>query len=889
MDPRIERPSLEREVEEELRFHVDMRVRELVGQGWSEDEARAEAVRRLGDVERVKARMRKQGRGREMKTTMGHLWDETRQNLAFAWRQLRRAPAFATTAMLTLAVAIGAGTAVFSVLNAVLLRPLPYPEPDRLSIVWTRYLPASGFDISKFFLSVPEFYDLREGARSFERLGMWTNSTRTLTGDGEEAERVAVGLFSRDMFPVLGVTPLHGRWFSAAEDTPGAAPTMILGYDLWQRRFGGDPAVVGRSLDVNGEATQVVGVMPQGFAFPRMAEAYLPLGIDQAAASSYGRGAHGWGAVGRRHAGVTQADLDAELALIGDRWAEEFEHNEAHFAWAATLKEDTLGDAPGILLSLSVAVGLVLLIGCANVANLLLARGERRHVEVAVRAALGADAGRITRQLVTESLLLAVGGAVLGLGLAYGGTRLLIGMDPGALPRLEQVQVDGTVLLFALGAAVATTLLFGVVPALLAGRRVGRSVAAASSRSTGSRARSRLRRALVTGEVALGLVVVIVAGLMGRTMAALTAADPGLEVDNVLTFTVSLPTASYPEDAQVPDDMGRMVASLRALPSVTAVAASSALPYSRSSSRWDFLLDDRPPREEGDQAWSAEIALVLPGYFEALGIPVLEGRGFTESDRADGAMVGVVSETMARTFWPGESPVGKRWAYPSGDSARVWITAVGVVPDQVNSRVDQEANPQIYLPAHQSGISAYGFPRTYQVAVRSPLGPETVTEAVRRAVADFDADLPLYDVTTLEETVTAAYADTRLVTTLLVVFAFIALVLAAVGIYGVVSYSVAGRTREIGIRVALGARRHAVIRMIIGEGIRPVLLGLLLGLSGAWFARELVASLLFGVSENDPVTFTVLPLALLLVGAAASLVPALRATRIAPTEALREE
>lgn len=889
MDPRIVRPSLDREVEEEIRFHVDMRVRELVRRGWSEDEARAEALRRFGNLDRVKADMRDHGRGREMKTTMAHLWDETTQNLTFAWRQLRRAPAFTTTAILTLGVAIGAGTAVFSVLNAVLLKPLPYPESDRLSILWTRYLAESGFEIDKFFMSVPEIMDLKDGMESFERLGMWTNSSRTLTGDGEGAERVGVGLFSHDMFPVFDVAPLHGRWFNPEEDTPAAAPVMVLGYELWQRRFGGDPEVVGRSILVNGEATRVVGVMPGGFAFPSMAEAYLPLGIDRAAASEFGRAAHGWGAVGRRAPGVTQADVDTELELFRSRWAAEFEHHRAHFAWANPMKTEVVGDAPRILLALSVAAGLLLLIGCANVANLLLARAERRQDEVAVRAALGAGGGRITRQLVTESLLLAVGGSVLGVGLAYVGTRGLIALDPSALPRLAEVKIGGAVLGFAVLAAVVTTLLFGVGPSLLASRRVARSVSTSVSRTSGSRSRSRLRRTLVAGEVALGLVVVIVAGLMGRTMTALTTADPGLEVENVLTFSLNLPSGSYPDPARVPEEMERLLERLRALPGVSHVAAASTLPYAQGASRWDFVLEGRPPRQEGELARNAEINLALPGYFEALGIPVLEGRGFTEADRADGAMVGVVSETMARTYWPGESAVGKRWGYPRGDSVSVWITAVGVVADQVTTRVDRDVNPQVYIPALQAGVSGYEFPRTYDVAVRSPLGPDAVTEAVRRAVSDFDRDLPLYDLDTLEDTVAEAYADTRIVTTLLGVFAAIALILAAVGIYGVVSYSVAGRTREIGVRVALGAGRDNVTRMIVGEGVRPVLIGLALGLVGAWVARTLVASFLYGVSENDPLTFTVLPGLLLVVGVAASLAPALRATRVAPTEALKAE
>jgi predicted permease len=893
MDPRIVRPTVEREVEDELAFHVEMRVRTLMEEGWSEADARAEALRRLGDVERVKADCRDLGRGRDGKMMRRQWWDEIRSDVAYAWRQLRRAPAFTAAAVVTLAVAVGASTGVFGVVNAVLLRPLPFPEDESLSILWTRYLPPSGFDIDKFALSVPEFFDIQEGSRSFQHLGMFATGSRALTGDGDAAERVDVGRYSRDIFPALGVAPLHGRWFTADEDRADAAPVTVLGYELWRDRYGGDPTLVGRTILVNGEATEVVGVMPPGFSFPRGSAAYIPLGIDPASASEYGRGAHGWVGLGRRKPGVTQADVDAELAVFRERWAQDHEHNVAHYAWSRTLPAEVVGDAPRILAALMAAVGLILLIGCANVANLLLARGERRYAEVAVRTALGADRGRITRQLVTESLVLAVVGGVAGVGLAHLGTRALIAVNPEALPRLEEVTLGGPVLAFALGAALLTAVLFGVVPAVLTGRRGVATAASAASRAVGNRGRSGLRRALVAGEVALSLVVVILAGLMGRTMGALTGADPGLDTENLLAFDLTLPSASYPDDAQAPETMRRLLEGVQAVPGATVVTAGSGLPYGGSSSRWDFELDDRPPRQEGELARNAEVRLVLPGYFQALGIPVVAGRGFTGADGPDDALVGVVSETMARTYWPGESPLGKRWGYQrrddQGELYVPWITVVGVVPDQVLSRVDADVIPQVYLPALQAGLSGYGWPRTYQVAVRTGVDAVGLVPEVRQAVAAFDPDLPLYQVTTMEDQVSAAYADTRMITNLLGLFALIAAILAAVGIYGVISYTVSGRTREIGVRVALGAARGQVTRMVVAEGAPPIVLGLVLGLVGAWFASRLVEAFLFGVTPADPMTFTLLPLGMVSVGFLASLVPALRASRIPPTEALREE
>jgi putative ABC transport system permease protein len=879
-------PTVEREVDEEFDHHVEMRVRDLRAEGWTEDDARREAVRRFGDMDRLKADCRDLGTRRDVEMDRRLWWDEVRQDLRYAVRQLRRAPSFAAITILTLGVAIGANSAVFSVVNAVLLQPLPYPESDRLTTLWTRYLPPSGFDIPQFAISGPEILDYQETTRTLESLGIYYVSSRTVTGDGEAAERVRVGEISATVFPTLEVQAELGRWFTPEEDVPDGPAVAMLSHALWVDRFGADPTVLGRSILMNGVSTEVVGVMPEGFAYPGEAQAWVPLGL--ARENQGGRGGHGLYAVGRLAEGMTDADVDAELEVVRERWAQEYEHNVAHYIFARDLHEEVVGDAPRRLRLLMAAVGLVLLIACANIANLLLARAERRQSEVAVRRTLGAGRGRITRQLATESIVLAGLSALAGLGLAQLGLRALVAIDPEALPRLDEVRLDGQVLLFTLAVTVLTALLFGVLPAYLSGRRASPTLASSSGRAVGGRRRSTLRRMLVSGEVAMSLVVVVLAALVVRSFAALASTDPRMDPANLVTFSVSLPETSYPDTEIVPAEMERMLDGLRALPGVESATATTSLPF-RGMSQWDFQLNDRPARQEGEMAWNAGISHVADGYFETLGIPILDGRTIEAQDRRDGQLVAVVSEAMAERYWPGERVIGKQFGYAFDEIETPWITIVGLVPDPVTSSLDAEPYPHVYIPQSQAGVSTYDVPRSMQIAVRGSTSAESVLPGIRQAMSDFDSDLALYQLSTMEDIVSASVAGPRVTTNLLGVFAVIALMLAAVGVYGVISYSVAGRTREIGVRVALGAERSEITRLILGEGARPVVVGVVVGLAGAWFSTRLVESMLYDVEPTDPVTFSTIPLVLLTVGVVASLIPALRATRIAPTEALREE
>ncbi len=864
-----------------------MRVKELVGKGFTEEAARAEAVRRFGNMDRVKADCR--GLGKRRNAAMGRRgrWDALLQDVRYSVRQLRRAPVFAGVAILTLALAIGANTAVFSVVRGVLLNPLPYPASGDLGIIWSRYLPESGFDLPKFALSGPEAMDYREVTTAFQDVGIFTGGSRTLTGEGEEAERIDVGFLSASMRRTIGVEPILGRWFTAEEDVPGGPDVALVSEEVWTRRFGADPAVVGRTIRMNGEPVEVIGVMPEELGLPGESEAWLPLRMTRDNAGN--RASHGYLAIGRLAPGATFGDADAELAVLRERWAAEYEHNVGHYLWTQPLRTEIVADAPGILRLLMGAVLLVLLIACANIANLLMARAERRQGEVGVRQALGADRGRITRQLLTESLVLAGVAGLLGVALAFVGTRILIALDPDALPRLAEARIDGLVLLFTLGVALVTALLFGMLPAWVAGRRATSTLASSSGRTAGSRSRTTLRRLLVAGEVGVSVVVVILAGLLVRSLTALSNQDSGLAEDHLVAFSLTLPQSAYPDRETVHLDFQRITEGLAAVPGVEAVTAATFLPFQGGTMQWDFQLDDRPPRQQGDRAWNAHLTMVQPGYVDALGMELLQGRGLTAADDEDAPLVGLINRAMAETYWAGEDVLGKRWGYALNDSTTSWITVVGVVENPVRGRVDEDPYPHAWIPLAQSPRAADYVPRSLRIAARTAVAEASVVPALRRAVAEADPDLPIYELYFMEEAVSDSLAQPRLVANLLGVFGLLALVLSLSGIYGVLAYSVAGRRREIGVRVALGAGRAQVVRMIVSEGVRPVVLGVVLGLAGAALVTGFLQSLLYGVAPLDPATFVLVPVLLLGAAAVASWLPARRAANVPPTQALQTD
>jgi putative ABC transport system permease protein len=824
-------------------------------------------------------------RSRE-ETTMGWTWmDGLRHDLVFAFRTLRKSPAMTAAAVLTLGVGIGATTAVFSVVKGVILDPLPFEEPDRLVQVWTRYLPPSGFDIAQFPISGPEILDYRDQNRSFASLGYYSTGSRDLTGEGAEPQRIRTVFVSHRVLPTLGVEPMLGRWIRPEEDLPGAGNVVLLTHDLWAARFGSDPDIVGRTISISGRTALVAGVMPAGFAFPDARYQLIEnMGLDET--DPGGRAAHWLRGIGRLRPGVGLDHVRAEAEGIHAGWAEQYPHNVAHFPIFHRLSDDVVGGSVRQTLTLLMsAVVVVLLIAVVNVANLLMARGESRQAEMAVRNAIGAGPARLVRQLLTESLTLAMMGSVLGLAIARWGTAALLRSAPATLPRSGEVGMDAGVLIFSAAVTVAAALLFGLAPALQAGRAPAAALGGERS-GTASGGRRRYRQVLVSAEVGLSVVVVLAAGLIVRSYRELTAVDPGVRVAGMLTFQLNLPRARYPEDAAAGLFFDELRTRLEALPGVRAASAASRLPLSGDAGRSDFRIEGRSVPADGERMWNAEWSVVLPGYFRTAGIRVLSGRTFTAADGPDSEPVVVIGRQTAELFFAGEDPLGARIAIQSDNP--VWARIVGVVEGTRTSSLDGELWPQAYVAQGQAA-RVYFAPRVMGYTVQTDLAPERLVPAIRAAVAELDGDLPLASVRTMDQAFRDAVARPRLLTRLLGAFAFIALLLAGVGIYGVVSYSVARRTREMGIRLALGAEVRQLSRLLIMEGTWPALLGVGLGLPLAVASSGLVAGLLYGVSARDPLTFGVVPLILILVALASSYLPARRATGMAPSTALREE
>lgn len=823
--------------------------------------------------------------------------DATKQDLRYAVRSLGKRPGFTAAVVATLAIGIGANAAVFTVLNSVLLRPLPYEEPDALVSLWTRYLPSSGLDIPRFPLSAPEVMDYREGSETLEEVVPYRTTEMSITGTEGEPARLAVGQVGRGLFDLLGVEAARGRTFVGEEQGPGGPPAAVLSHRLWRGRFGGDPDIVDREVTLDGRRTRVVGIMPEGFAFPSdRVEAWVPLGLDAASASP--RAAHYLLALGRLAPGASLARARSEAETIRSAWNEEFEHHAmGHYVFLTPLREDLVGDVAPLLWLLTAAVALVLLIACANVANLLLARGEGRGREMSVRAALGAGRGRLVRQLLTESILLSSAGGALGLLLAAWTVRAVTAVDPDAIPRLETVAVDGTVLLVTAALVLATAVLFGLAPALRTTAAPARGLVSESRAGTDP-SRRRFRAVLVAAEVAVSVIVVVAAGLVGRSLWHLTRVDPGVDAGGVLTFQLSLPETRFETAEAVPRAYAGLLERIRSLPGVTAASAASDLPLGETPPRVDFRAEGEAEPPPGAPAWHADLITVHPGYFRTLGIPVLRGRAPAETDREGRELVALVNRAAARRLWEGEDPVGRRIAYPvSGDEPR-WIRIVGVVGDTKVEGLDEEARPQVYLPHAQLREAQGSVGRSLEFVVRTSGAPRAAVPAVRGAVAELDPALPLADLRTLEDVVAASVARPRLTANLMGSFGIVALLLAVIGVYGVVSYAVASRTREIGIRMALGADRGRVLKLVLRQGMGPVLAGggagLLLSAAAAGSVPRLfedvpIDELLFGVSPTDPITYA--GITALLLGAAllACWLPARRATCVDPASSLRWE
>jgi putative ABC transport system permease protein len=821
---------------------------------------------------------------------MQQIW----QDLRYGVRMLLKNPGITFVVILALALGIGANTAIFSVVDAVLLRPLPYEESDRLV-----FLNETSKSMDEISISYPNFTDWRKQNKVFENIGVYNRSSYNLTGVGE-AERIVTGQVSADLFAGLRANPALGRLFTNDEDQPGGTPVVVLSYPLWQRRFGGQAGILNQHLTLNGKSYTVIGIMPQGFQYPSRVEMWVPVGQLSGEPSWQRRDNHpGLYGVARLKPGVSFEQAKAEMDLIGANLEKQYQDSNAgNGIGVRPLLEIFVGDVRRALWVLFAAVAFVLLIACANIANLLLARAQSRQKEMAIRAAMGAGRWRIARQLLTESVLLALIGGTLGMLIAQWGIKLILYISPDAIPRSREISLDWRVLAFTIGLSFVTGILFGLVPALQAGVVDVNETLKETGRGTSGR--HWLRSSLVVVEVATTLVLLIGAGLMIRSFYRLQKVDPGFSYEHLTSFTVSLPEKKYKTAEQLDQFYGQLLENLRSLPGVEATAAATGLPLGNNGWQTGFVIDGRPlpPR---DQTPLMEACLVTSDYFRAMDIPLKRGRYFNDrDDRSSVAgkdlskldefekdMAGmnaiVIDEEFARRYWPNEDPVGKRIAMGS-EKNPMFLTVLGVVGRVKMEGLSQDSNRvQGYFAFAQNPSE------DMTIVLKASGDPNQLIAAVRQQVRAIDPDQPIYSVRTMDEIRAESVAPERLNLTLLSIFAGIALVLAIVGIYGVMSYSVTQRTHEIGIRMAIGAQPRDVFRMVIGQGMMLALIGVGLGLVGAFGLTRLMTSMLFGVEPTDPATFAAIAVLLTVVALVACYLPGRRATRVDPVVSLRYE
>lgn len=797
-------------------------------------------------------------------------------DLRHAVRSLRRYPSVTAVAVLCLALGLGATTAIFTVVNAVLLRPLPYPAPDQLVRLYESHIGQPGWHGS---VSRANYLDWQRDATAFASLAASTAGSASLQVGGTP-ERVRTVAATANLFETLGVRPRLGRTFAPKDGRPGAPGVVVLGDALWRTRFGGDPAIVGRTITLDGEPCTVIGVMPPEFSYPATSAVDLWVPMRWTPDEVAVRGDHFLQVIGRLKPSVTRAAALAQMRQIAARLAQQYPDEQGtRTVLVESMHDDLFGRTRPRLLVLLGASGLVLLIACVNVANLLLARAVARRREVAIRTALGAGRGSLIRQFLTESVVLSLAGGALGLVLAVWGVRTLVTLASADIPRAHPVQLDGTVFAFLLAIAILTGIAFGLAPALHGTRTVLRDAMGSGARDgSTSHTQRRLRDALVAAEIALALVLVTGAGLLVKALLALERVPSGLVADHVLTLHVSLAGAKY-ADHPSRDFYEPVLDRVRALPGVTSAGWTSLLPLQDYWTNGTFSIEGKPPAPRGQEP-SAELRVASDGYFAALGIPLREGRAFSEQDAPAATPVAVVNETLARRYFPHESPVGHRLRL-----ADLALTIVGVVGDVRGAGLDRPAEPELYMSLRQSPY----VPREMTLVAHTAVPPASIVSPVREAVRAVDPEQAIYDIETMDEVVTRSLSNHRLYTWLLGTFAAIALVLAAAGVYGVTSYLVAQRTRELGIRVALGAAPRSLPALVVRRSAAVALVGTVLGLLGALALTRLLATLLSGVSPTDPAVFAAVAAGLVAIALIASYLPARRATRVDPLIALQSE
>jgi predicted permease len=879
---------VEREVDDEVGFHIEMQTRRYIDAGMPADAARVAAIRRFGDLATVRGEMRDIGLELETAQRRTEYWHELKHDLRYAFRLLRSTPLVTAVALFTIALGIGATTAIVSVVHAVLLRSLPYPNVDEVMVIWPRY---GGATAGGNAVAPPEFADMRDQLRSFASVAAFTRRATNITGEcgtsSCEPERAASYVVSANMLDLLGVRPALGRGFRYDEGDQSAERVVILSHGLWMRRYGGDASIIGQVLRIGGLQRTVIGVMPADVRFPEAplgflrdhADLWIPFNWERSRTEE--RGNQYLAMIGRVRPAVSLAQASADLEAVAARfraeWPDRYAGKERVQITPVPLREQMLGDATRPLMVLLGAVVLVLLIACVNVANLLLARGATRRKELAIRAALGAGRGRIVRQLLTESVVLAAIGGVLGVALAAWGVRALVQLDPGSIPRLVDARLDGTVLLVSLGIAIATGVLFGLAPALQLSRsQVHEALQDMGRGSTESRGRGRLRRGLVVAEVAMALMVLVGAGLLVRSFSALMRTPTGVNGENVLSFQVSLPRASYDSASKVFAFHRELSTRLSALPGVERVGGVHPLPLGGEGWSGSFVVEGQPV-PAGEPTPHAEFSVAMPGYFRTIGISIVEGREFSEQDGPGAPRVAIVDERLAKQMWPNQSPIGKRVDLTED----IWWTVVGVVGHVRRGGPTDDGEPQIYLPLLQRPEW------TLSIVVRTTGDPAMLAGAVRGAVKSIDSALPVAKLQPMRTVMNAVVARPRFNLLVLAIFAVVALVLAAVGLYGVMAYAVAQRGHEIGIRLALGGRPADAMRMVVREGMALVVVGLTLGTMGALALSGAMNGLLFQIDARDPMTYGIIVAVLVTVALIACAVPARRATRIDPIEVMR--